>query len=151
MCATARSSASPPQRVKARWPSPSFTDTWKKLHDPVRKQTRLWRGSTVLESLMSADVQPDALQLPNTAHPGDRRRQVDHRRPLLPVDTRAPTLQRAAKADPRYFQEDVGPDSAQPRARRPSGAHRLSASAAEDGISAAGLRSQPPQAHPLAL
>src|SRR6266404_5511004 len=63
MCATARSSASPPPRVKARWPSPSFTDTWRKRHDPVREQPRLWRGSTVLESLMSTDAQPDALDV----------------------------------------------------------------------------------------
>ena len=53
-CATARSSASPPLPVRARWPSLSFTDTWKKLHDPVHEQPRLWRGSTVLESLTSA-------------------------------------------------------------------------------------------------
>jgi hypothetical protein len=46
-CANAQSSASPPQPVKARWPSPSFTGTWKKRHDRLHEQPRLWRGSTV--------------------------------------------------------------------------------------------------------
>src|SRR5258706_5733432 len=63
MCATARSSASPPQRVRPRWRSRSFTDTWKKLQDPAHEHPRLWRGSTVLESLMWADAQPDALDV----------------------------------------------------------------------------------------
>src|ERR1700694_5289587 len=63
MCATARSSASPPQRVKARWPSPSFTDTWRKQHDPVHEQPHLWRGWIVRGSLMLGDTPPDVLDV----------------------------------------------------------------------------------------
>src|SRR6202521_6488116 len=63
MCATARSSASPPQRVRARWPSPLFTDTWRKRHDPVHEQPCFRRGSIVRDSLMSADAQPDVLDV----------------------------------------------------------------------------------------
>jgi DNA-binding HxlR family transcriptional regulator len=40
-----------------------FTDTWKKRHDPEHEQPRLWRGSVVLESLMSVDAQPDVLDI----------------------------------------------------------------------------------------
>ena len=29
-----RRRCAPPQRVRARWPSPLFTDTWRKRHDP---------------------------------------------------------------------------------------------------------------------
>src|SRR5260370_40552491 len=48
---------------EARWPSPLFTDTWKKRHDPVHWQPCLWRGSGVLDSLMSADAQPHVLDV----------------------------------------------------------------------------------------
>src|SRR3984893_8631924 len=64
--------------------------------------------------------------LSNAAYLGDHRRQVDDRRPSLPIDPGTPTLQRAAEADSGYFQEDVDPDSAQPRTRRALGPHRLS-------------------------
>jgi DNA-binding HxlR family transcriptional regulator len=59
MCATAQSSALPPQQAKARWPSPSFTDTWKKQHE----QSRLRRGSVAPEGLMSADAQRNVLDV----------------------------------------------------------------------------------------
>ena len=62
----------------------------------------------------------------------------DDRRPSLPIDPGTPTLQRAAEADSGYFQEDVDPDSAQPRTRRAPGTHRLSAGATENRISTHG-------------
>src|SRR6202051_3118591 len=60
---TARSNASPPRRAKGRWPSPSFTDIWKRRRDPVQEQQRVRRGSFALDSLMSGDTQPDVLDV----------------------------------------------------------------------------------------
>jgi DNA-binding HxlR family transcriptional regulator len=40
-----------------------FTETWKKRHDAVHEQPWLRRGSVVRDSLMSADTQPDILDV----------------------------------------------------------------------------------------
>ena len=48
-------------RVKARWPSPSFTDTWRKRHDAVHEHPCLWLWLVVEDSLMSVDAQADTL------------------------------------------------------------------------------------------
>jgi DNA-binding HxlR family transcriptional regulator len=63
MRAMVLSNASPPLRVKERWPSPSFTDTWKKRDDPLHEQSCVWRGSAVQESLLSAEAPPVALDV----------------------------------------------------------------------------------------